>query len=224
MKKSKIVSLISGGLDSCTTTGKLAIKGNEIYPIFIDYGQKAFKKELDAAKKYLNFLRKKYDVHKLVVSKISLPFLKIPMTGYGKIPKTNKKNTTENEKINFVPSRNIIFISIASSYANLIKAKKISIGYCENEPSYPDCDIEFFNLMEKSLSKGTYDKIKILTPFSGKYKKDIVKYSKKHNLPVHFTWSCFEDKKYHCGLCKNCKERKNAFEITGLKDPTEYIN
>jgi len=46
MKNKKIVSLISGGMDSCAVVGKLAIEGYEVFPIYIDYGQKVKKREL----------------------------------------------------------------------------------------------------------------------------------------------------------------------------------
>ncbi|MCD6398948.1 MAG: 7-cyano-7-deazaguanine synthase [Candidatus Aenigmarchaeota archaeon] len=104
MKNKKIVSLISGGMDSCTVVGKLAIEGYEVFPIYIDYGQKVKKKELSAVRRYLNFLEKKYTVHNLIISKVSLPFLRIPMLGYGKIPKYYEDNflTLSSKKIDYV--------------------------------------------------------------------------------------------------------------------------
>lgn len=229
MRNRKIISLISGGMDSCTVVGRLAIEGYEVFPIYVDYGQKVKKRELNAAKKYLDFLqRKKYNVHDLVVSRVSLPFLKIPMTGHGQIPKSNEKNffSLSSKKIDYVPGRNIIFLSIATSYAIVVGSDKISIGaYKEDElPPYPDSSREFFDSMEKTLSLGTYIKVKIITPFINQYKWDIVKYSEKHGLPIHLTWSCYENGKRHCGMCRNCVDRKKAFRKAGVEDPTEYVH
>jgi len=36
------------------------------------------------------------------------------------------------------------------------------------------------------------------------------------------TWSCYKGDRLHCGRCGTCVERKEAFELIGATDPTQY--
>ncbi len=40
--------------------------------------------------------------------------------------------------------------------------------------------------------------------------------------PYADTWSCYKGGETHCGTCGTCYERKEAFELAGVPDPTEY--
>ena len=229
MKKS-VVSLVSGGMDSCTTMAKLVLDDWEVYPVYFSYGQIAFAKELEAAKRYIETLQAKYEnLHDLELVELSLPFLKVALTGSRDPTMANEENfnSMESKKIDWVPARNVIFLTIASSYCELLKCRNISIGaYKEDEmPPYPDSSREFFDSLEVALTKGLYgDKFNILTPFIQSYKWDFVKYSKENHLPVEITWSCYGAGKEHCELCRNCVDRKKAFQKANIEDPTKYAN
>ncbi|MBI4018750.1 MAG: 7-cyano-7-deazaguanine synthase [Candidatus Aenigmarchaeota archaeon] len=225
----KIVSLVSGGMDSCTTMAKAAMDGNHIYPLFFNYGQKSAKMEVTAAQNYINELRKRsVNINTLQIVTISMPFLRVALTGTGNITKAADKDfhSMESKKIDWVPARNVIFLTIASSYCEIVKARCITIGaYKEDEmPPYPDSSREFFDSMEISLSRGIYgDKFEIRTPFLHNFKWDMITFSKANGLPVDVTWSCYESGEKHCGACRNCLDRKNAFEKVMAPDVTEYV-
>ena len=53
-------------------------------------------------------------------------------------------------------------------------------------------------------------------------KEDIVTRGNKLNVPYADTWSCYNGRKLHCGKCATCVERKEAFAIAKVTDPTEY--
>ncbi|RYD34608.1 MAG: hypothetical protein EOP85_19685, partial [Verrucomicrobiaceae bacterium] len=36
------------------------------------------------------------------------------------------------------------------------------------------------------------------------------------------TWSCYKGGEIHCGVCGTCVERREAFLLSGLPDPTVY--
>jgi len=40
--------------------------------------------------------------------------------------------------------------------------------------------------------------------------------------PLHLTWSCYAGREKHCGKCGTCVERKEAFALAKVPDPTEY--
>jgi len=224
----KVVALMSGGLDSCTTAARLAIEGHEVFPLFVNYRQRAASREKEAAKKYLLHAMEKISaLNGLAEAEVSMPFLRSSLVGSAEI--TKKDDTTfhslEAKKVDWAPARNIVLISIAAAYCETIGARAISIGaYKEDEmPPYPDSSREFFDSMQRSLSKGMYgDGFEIVTPFIDSYRWDMVRYSGKNSLPIELTWSCYDNLDVHCGSCRNCVDRKKAFHNARVEDLTQY--
>jgi len=66
--------------------------------------------------------------------------------------------------------------------------------------------------------------IELYTPYLHHDKTDIARDSAKYNLPVSQTWSCYKGQAKHCGRCGTCVERREAFHLAGLEDPTEYAD
>jgi 7-cyano-7-deazaguanine synthase len=38
------------------------------------------------------------------------------------------------------------------------------------------------------------------------------------------TWSCYKGGEIHCGKCGTCVERREAFALAGVQDPTVYAS
>ena len=76
--------------------------------------------------------------------------------------------------------------------------------------------------MEQAIYHGTEKNIRLITPFGDITKKDIVKIGHALNVPMDMTYSCYEGDDDHCGECGTCIERKEAFILAGVKDPTRY--
>ena len=64
--------------------------------------------------------------------------------------------------------------------------------------------------------------IELNNPFNQWSKSDIVKEGAQLEVPFVNTWSCYKGGDIHCGVCGTCTERKEAFKLAGIKDPTEY--
>ena len=210
MKKS--IVLLSGGLDSTTMLFYAKAKGFQSHCLIFDYGQR-HKKEIQQAKKVARSAGCPYKV-----VKIQLPWLgsslldkkmKLPRR---KIIKSNEIPST------YVPARNIIFLSFAVSYAEVIKAKTVFIGANAVDYSgYPDCRPEFFNAFKKvikvGLKTGTEgNTIDIQAPLLYKSKAEIVKLGKKLKVPFALTWSCYQGGRAPCGVCDSCRLRAKGFE------------
>ena len=41
-------------------------------------------------------------------------------------------------------------------------------------------------------------------------------------VPFAYTWSCYLGGRRHCGRCGTCVERKEAFALARVTDPTDY--
>ncbi|MEO6694057.1 MAG: 7-cyano-7-deazaguanine synthase QueC [Ignavibacteria bacterium] len=220
-KSSKAIVLVSGGMDSALTSA-IAGKKHELNFLHVNYGQRTQKRELKA----FNDIAEYYGVKSKLVVDISylsdiggssLTDMKL------KVEKANLKN----KKIptSYVPFRNANILSIAVSWAEIIKAAKIFIGAVEEDSSgYPDCRKDFFDAYNKMISKGTKPgfEIKIETPIIDLLKKEIVLRSVQMNVPIHLTWSCYKENKIACGECDSCGLRLRGFQQAGIRDVIPY--
>ena len=78
--------------------------------------------------------------------------------------------------------------------------------------------------MEKALSLADWQDLKLHRPFVEKTKADLVKIGHDLKAPLGDTWSCYAGRDLHCGKCGTCVERKEAFALAGVPDPTVYEN
>ena len=76
--------------------------------------------------------------------------------------------------------------------------------------------------MSEAMAYGTYEKVRIIAPYTGITKSDIATIGSELKIDYSKTWSCYKGGEKHCGKCGTCVERKEAFKLAGLKDPTEY--
>ncbi len=220
----KCVVLLSGGIDSTTLLYSL-VEHYECYPITIVYGQ-LHKKEIWAARNVCaarsDALVKRWKYIDLSVLGGLLPSA---LTGVGDIPEGHYAD--ESMKSTVVPNRNMVLLAIAGGYAQGIGAKYLSYGpHSGDHAIYPDCRPEFVSAITVALQLGTgwnNDGVELIAPFSKMTKTDIVRLGKKLNVPYRLTWSCYKGGDLHCGVCGTCVERKEAFKLAGVEDPTKYI-
>lgn len=212
----KIVMICSGGLDSTVLYYYEKSKGNEIIPINFYYGSKHNNIERERARKLIpNLIEINLDLSFLHSSLLISNNEKIP---YGHYQENNMKSTV-------VPFRNGIMLSYAIAIAESENCAKVMLGsHSGDHAIYPDCRSEFTKAISKSAKYGTYNKIKVESPFNKKTKADIVKIGK--DLAIEYimakTWTCYEGKEIHCGKCGSCVERKEAFILAKVIDQTIY--
>ena len=214
--------LFSGGLDSTTMLAMIKSDGYEITALTINYNQRHVS-EIEFSKKSLSQLQiNKQIIFDLDLSKIGGSALTdnipVPIDSNDNIPTT------------YVPARNTIFLSLASSFAERLNISDIFIGANIIDYSgYPDCRPEFMKSFEKTINLGTKlgvegSHIRIHTPLIKMTKAEIIK--KGHSLGVDYslTLSCYNptDSGLACGKCDSCKFRKDGFKDAGLPDPTKY--
>ena len=69
---------------------------------------------------------------------------------------------------------------------------------------------------------GTYAGVQLLRPFIAMSKGAIVTEGARLGVDFAQTWSCYKGGAVHCGKCGTCVERREAFQLAGLPDPTAY--
>ncbi len=218
----KAVVLLSGGLDSAVALYAAQNAGFDCACLVFDYGQR-HGKEIEAARKIARFAGASYRVVRLDLpwkgSSLLDPKKKIGsrLTPSGTIPGT------------YVPGRNIVFLSIALSFAEATGAAAIFIGaHCEDYSGYPDCRPGFFRAFGKVSDEGTKagvtgKKIKIVTPLINKKKSRIISLGKALGVPFELTWSCYRGGRSPCNTCDSCRYRAKGFKEAGFSDPALRI-
>jgi 7-cyano-7-deazaguanine synthase len=133
----------------------------------------------------------------------------------------------ETMKVTVVPNRNAIMLSIAFGVAAAQKVDAVAIAVHGGDHFiYPDCRpgfIDAFQTMQQHALEG-YADVRLLAPYLNGSKADIVSDGAKHGTPFAATWSCYKGGDLHCGRCGTCVERREAFELAGVEDPTAYAD
>ena len=87
---------------------------------------------------------------------------------------------------------------------------------------YPDCRPAFVEAMRAAAALCDWHRVALMTPFIDKTKVEIVAIGAALGVPFAKTWSCYNGQALHCGVCGTCTERREAFALAGITDPTEY--
>lgn len=221
----KAVVLLSGGLDSTVCTAVARDKGYEVYPISFNYHQR-HTVELASAKKVAAF----YGIKKHLIIDTNMNEIGGSALTDAHIEVPEGDVDRSDIPVTYVPARNLIFLSYALGYAEVLGADHVYIGVNSLDYSgYPDCRPEFIDLFQHladySTKAGveTHRKIKIETPLMKLSKKEIVLLGSKLHAPLHLTHSCYQGSEKACGICDSCKLRLKGFAEAGVQDPVEYL-
>lgn len=137
----KIVTLLSGGLDSSLLSYLLKEEGHEQIPLYVNYGQINLERELSACRQTC----KNWGLDDPIVLDVS---------NYGKQMKsglTNKSLDIVNNA--FLPNRNALFLLIAASFAYQHSCNAIAIGLLNEDCHiFPDQTRYFLDKMEEMLT------------------------------------------------------------------------
>jgi len=224
MKKAVIV--FSGGLDSVCACAYLKSR-YDLYGISFSYGQRA-SPEIKSARKFAKILGLKE--HKI----IDISFMQDLYGSTNVLTDSKTKLPSKFEYSIVVPIRNAVFLSIATAWAFSLKASLVAFGAHKGDKNYPDCRPSFSKKIQSAFNEGEIDGIKmgvrkavkIWSPYQKNLaKSDMIKKGYKVlGNSIFKTWSCYSNKKFHCGKCESCNNRKLAFKIAKIKDKTKYMN
>lgn len=216
---SKTVVLLSGGMDSTVLAHYLKKSGAELRAISFNYGQR-HQRELHSARAQASIL----DVPYCAVELQSLagvlpgssqtdPSIELPTGHY----------TQENMKATVVPNRNMILLAIAIGHAIAHGCDAVAYAaHAGDHAIYPDCRPVFADAMQAVANVCDYKQIRLDRPFIHLSKAEIAGMGRNLGVDFSQTWSCYAGSLLHCGKCGTCIERREAFYLAGVPDPTQY--
>jgi len=218
----KALVVCSGGLDSVTLAYRVAEEGNLTSLLSFDYGQR-HRKELEFAKRCADSLNVPHTL--IDLSQVGAQLTGSALTDNIDIPDGHYAEDSMN--ITVVPNRNAIMMTIAFGLAISQKADTVAMAVHGGDHFiYPDCRPDFIEAFAKMqiLALDGLGDIELYTPYLHRDKTEIALDSAKYKVPVNDTWSCYKGQDKHCGRCGTCVERREAFHLSGLDDPTEYTD
>jgi 7-cyano-7-deazaguanine synthase len=246
------VALFSGGLDSTTLLYLLAAQdsavpvlprrprgdrpsalrgafglaphGYELHAVSVNYGQR-HKKELEYARRTATRLGIRSDI--IDLSSAITPFLTGSSLTDTSVAVPHGHYAESTMAATVVPNRNAMMLSLAYAIAVAEGADLVAAGmHAGDHFIYPDCRpafVQAFEAMERLATEGfASPALRLAAPFVQLGKHDIVRIGAQLGVPYQETWSCYEGGEQHCGACGTCFERREAFELAGVSDPTEY--
>ena len=216
----KTLVVCSGGLDSVTLAHKIAAEQKLLQLVSFDYGQR-HKKELDYAHRCATRLRVAHEI--VDISDIGARFTGSALTDHQPVPEGHYAEETM--RLTVVPNRNAIMLTIAFGLAMVRAADAVAAAVHGGDHFiYPDCRpgfVQAFGEMQRLALDG-FARIEFVTPFLHGSKADIVREGARLGVPFAETWSCYKGGTQHCGRCGTCVERREAFALAGIGDPTPY--
>lgn len=191
----RFVNLVSGGLDSTLVAVMAKENGMEQFPLFIDYGQRAAKREWQTCQA----------VHRA----LGLPTpVRMDLSGFGRVIASGlTREELPVKEAAFTPGRNFLFLLMGSSYAYQVGASSVAIGLLSEQFSiFPDQRPGFLSQAEQAISTAMGRGVSILTPLMDFGKADVIQLAEAKGISG--TYSCHTGSAEPCGRCIACLEFK----------------
>ncbi|WP_161993088.1 7-cyano-7-deazaguanine synthase [Sediminibacillus terrae] len=204
IEKYDALLLASGGLDSTVLAYKLLAEGKKIMPVFLRYGQHFADTEFNTL---LDVLPPKLLSHIKVINIEDI--FKGSKSRMIKEPNLWLDEVSADDL--YLPYRNLLFLSIASSVAQTMGIGEVYSAFINsNHAKEIDCSKEFFDKLSGMLSE--YGTVQIEMPFRDFSKADVIKLGIDLDVPIAHTYSCQANSTTPCGVCPNCVDRLAGFE------------
>ena len=207
--------LASGGLDSSVLLAELARKGCHVFPVYVRAGLRWERVEVAILRKFIAALRRDNIEPVAVLEFPTLDITRDHWSVTGKVPGYRAALAS-----NYIPGRNLGLLTKAAMFCARNRIGEIAMAPLHSNP-FPDARPEFFRAFERAVKLGMELPLRVLTPFEGLEKSDVIR--KGRALPLELTLSCANPRgSLHCGSCTKCAERVQGFRAAHIADPTRY--
>lgn len=218
MESDKALVMLSGGLDSATCLYWAKQRFSDICTITFNYFGRLVQEKLATAS-----LIKAAGITDII--EVDLPFVKEVGDFYsGRFKAPDSDNGWSSS---YVPARNMIFYSITAHYAEYLGAKWIIGGHNLHDVKiFRDASKTYIDKLNKLFKEGCLlcddQAYQILLPLADMDRKQIIRLAINLKAPIELTWSCHREGRVQCGECYACRQRLDAFDDLGLKDPAFF--
>jgi 7-cyano-7-deazaguanine synthase len=192
MAKKRVVTLLSGGIDSMVMTDVLAKEKNvNQFCLFVDYGQRAAVEENKAA---IAFAKGKVRLEKAEIRIRGISIGSQLLSG-------NKQDKP------FMPGRNLLLLAAASLKACELRTDYIAIGV-RDVPAFSDTSDVFIHGFSGLSYLAFGRNLTVLTPLLHLSKAEVVKMGRDLRTRLSLAYSCYLGMPRPCARCLGCKDRK----------------
>lgn len=217
----KAIVLLSGGVDSTTAAYLAKRSGYEIYALTIRYGQR-HEREIEAARAVVERL----GVVEHRIASVEFGDWGSALTGQSGVPTDGVSSGIPST---WVPMRNLIFLSMAHAYAEVVDADAVYIGVSQVDYSgYPDCRKEFIDGYQQAADLASKQYIEegisipVIAPLMHLSKVGTIQLGLSLGVDYDLTWSCYQGGEVACGACDSCRIRDAAFaQVAALRETSE---
>lgn len=212
----KAIIALSGGIDSAVAAAIAKKEGYELYFLTVNYGQKNISKEIENSKKLASYFNVKE--HKIIDMKW------LGELGNSGITDINIHFENVSDDFIYVPYRNTCIISACVAWAEVIGAEAIYTGSEAGPWICPDNSPEYYEAINNlvNISTKLNKNVKVVAPLNYSDKEGNIRKGIELGVPFEFTWTCVARDDVACGICQPCRNRLEAFEKAGMKDPVPY--
>jgi 7-cyano-7-deazaguanine synthase len=223
MAELAVVSL-SGGMDSCVTAAIARAEGFELALLHADYGQLTQARERQAFQDIADC----YEVpaaRRLIIGFDTLKAIGGSALTDPSIALPEGELERPGVPASYVPFRNAHLLATCVSWAEVLGASAIFVGFVEEDSSgYPDCREAFLRSFEQTANLGTRPEtqLRFHAPLIHLRKAEIVRRGRDLGAPLHLSWSCYQGEREACGHCDSCHLRLRGFQEAGFPDPIPY--
>jgi 7-cyano-7-deazaguanine synthase len=188
MSDSRVIVLLSGGVDSATLAASYAYAGTLAACVFVDYGQPATHHERAAAQTV---------AHRL---ETPLYVIQCPLRGLDAMRAGSPGDPC------IVPVRNLTLCSIAINCAVTIGADTVALGATlDDHEDYIDCRRTYAEAINEIAS---LHGVRVVYPFAHMGRAAVVEVARRLGVDLDVAWSCYAPTPGgECGRCASCVAR-----------------
>lgn len=219
-RRKRSIVLLSGGLDSLVSFKRAYDCTTIALTLSFDYGQRSASQELRAA-------RACAEAFGLPFRSLRLPWFqqvghsalldrsrRIPLLSQQDLSSPTRARQSGVEV--WVPNRNMVFISIAASFAEGLRADLIVTGFnAEEARTFPDNSAEFVRRINRVLQSSTLTHPQVVSFTQTLTKREIVCLGVRIEVPFQYLYSCYLGGARMCGRCESCQRVRRAFVEAG---------
>ncbi len=197
-RSGETVVLLSGGVESSTLLYSLARNSGTV-GLFIDYGQRAARRELAAAQAQCRA--------------VNAHFEHLDMAAVGSSFRAGQLLSPHVP----LPHRNLVILSLGLSYCSQIRGRALAIALAREDAEVVATAAPRFFRAFGRLARNLGD-CSVVAPLMTKTKTQIIRQGLGLGVEFSKTYSCLLGHSRHCGRCPQCRKRRAAFTTAGVPE------